>query len=218
MKAGEERGEGIAVAVLTLPACVQKLLPFFTRGISWGHACHQRIKQPWCVDHSHTGIYDRTTDCVEQQQREASHEQGDKLHIKLALALLISALQEKCMPGISEGFNYTDIISSHFRRDMHWAERKVHGEGEGRTTGYRNYWNIVWQRNLAAQKWKYLSASKRIIKQERALTEQTTLISATVFLTLLPSCPPAMLFNDSLPTRSGISPVWSHYPSLLIQW
>lgn len=214
MKAGEERGEGRAVAVLTALACVQKLLPFGTRGIFWGHACHQRIKQPWCVDHSHPGIYDRTTDCDEQ--REASHEQGDKLHIKLALALLISALQEKCMPGISEGFNYTDIISSHFRQATHWAEKKVHGEGKRRTIGYRNYWNIVWQRNLAAQKWKYLSGSKRIIKQERALTEQTTLISATVFLTLLPSRPPAMLINDSLPTRSGIFPVWSHYPSLLI--
>lgn len=96
----------------------------------------------------------------------------------------------------------------------HALSRKK-GSRRRRTIGYRNYWNIVWQRNLAAQKWKYLSGSKRIIK--RALTEQTTLISATVFLTLLPSHAPAMLINDSLPTRSGISPVWSHYPSLLIQ-
>lgn len=35
------------------------------------------------------------------------HEQGDKVHIKLALALLIAALQQKWMPHISERFNYT---------------------------------------------------------------------------------------------------------------
>lgn len=39
------------------------------------------------------------------------HEQGDKVHIKLALALSIAALQQKWMPRISERFNYTHIIS-----------------------------------------------------------------------------------------------------------
>lgn len=39
------------------------------------------------------------------------HEQGDKVHIKLALALSIAALHQKWMPCISERFNYTHIIS-----------------------------------------------------------------------------------------------------------
>lgn len=43
--------------------------------------------------------------------------QGDKLHIKLSLALLITALQQKCMPGVSEGFNYTQYNQLPFQME-----------------------------------------------------------------------------------------------------
>lgn len=68
------------------------------------------------------------------------------MHFKLSLALLITALQQKCMPGISEGFNYTHIISFRSRRRRRREKKGII------CIDYRNYWNIVWQRNLAAQK------------------------------------------------------------------
>lgn len=54
---------------------------------------------------------DSEPECIIADKDKVFHEQGDKVHIKLALALSIAALQQKWMPCISERFNYTHIIS-----------------------------------------------------------------------------------------------------------
>lgn len=54
---------------------------------------------------------DRERETIIADKDKVFHEQGDKVHIKLALALSIAALQQKWMPCISERFNYTHIIS-----------------------------------------------------------------------------------------------------------
>lgn len=54
---------------------------------------------------------DSRRECIIADKDKVFHEQGDKVHIKLALALSIAALQQKWMPCISERFNYTHIIS-----------------------------------------------------------------------------------------------------------
>lgn len=55
---------------------------------------------------------------------EVFHEEGDKVPIKLALALSIAALQQKWMPCISERFNYT-----HNQLTEHTMSRRVQQKG-----------------------------------------------------------------------------------------
>lgn len=60
--------------------------------------------------HAHThSVYitkqeesDSQPECIIADKDKVFHEQGDKVHIKLALALSIAALQQKWMPCISE--------------------------------------------------------------------------------------------------------------------
>lgn len=95
LKAGEERKGGQR-------CCIHTILPYFAHAQKHTQGSVYRTKQEES---------DSEGECIIVDKDKVFHEQGDKVHIKLAIALSIAALQQKWMPCISERFNYTHIIS-----------------------------------------------------------------------------------------------------------